>query len=199
MSFAQTLSAYFFKDHPKQLFVGAELCARWCQLVKGGEASLPVERVISYAQGAQGGFSWIFAGEGITNWVGRVYEKKWDAQTVSALTDSISQSASCVAVVNDFFEFKAPSQDQLKVVGFAADTLTDVSELKLFISVLSKKAFVEKVVTLARLVSSLFLTFVSITVYYFGAQNYILPTVSLVLETTLFITKLQEYLLKEDV
>lgn len=180
---AQAASSYFFKEQPKQLFVGAELCARWYQLYTGSLESKTIDRVISYAREAQDVFSWISAGQAFSTLAGRVFQKKFDGATTVAFTDLMAQAASCGdIVINKIFESPL---SRFKVLGFASDTLGDVLGLALTIST---KHSLSKIIEAVKTVASLCLTLLSAGVYY-GAQTYIMPRVSLVLETIVFTGK----------
>ncbi len=189
MSVAQAVSTYFFKEEPKQFFVGAELCARWYQgyqVLKGQPAPKSTDVIITYCQDAQEVFSWITAGRSITSLVGRVVELKWDAETTALISDAVAQSAACGdIVINKLFESKVP---RFKVLGFVTDMISDLLDA----SSLYKAGYNKKFLAGAKTITSLFITIVSMGLY-FGVQTYILPRVSLVLETTVFVVKIVRF------
>ncbi|MGH2613376.1 MAG: hypothetical protein ACRDFB_10070 [Rhabdochlamydiaceae bacterium] len=135
--------------------------------------------MISYSREAQEMFSWVLAGKAISALTGRVIAWKGGRDTTAALSESLAHSAACGDIIIDkFFESKIP---RFKVLGFIADTAGDINDL-------CSVGCVKEVVAIAKSLISIFLTFVSAGIY-LGVQTYVLPRVSLVLETMAFITK----------
>ncbi len=179
----QAASSYLLKEQPKQLFVGAELCARWYQIYTGSLDFKATDRVISYAREAQDVFSWILAGHALSTLVGRVSEKKFDTETTAVFSELMAQAASCGdVVINKFFNSPIP---RFKVLGFVSDTVGDVLSI---VPAIGANRSLSRAIEAAKAVASLCLTLLSAGVYY-GAQTYFMPRVSLVLETTVFMAK----------
>jgi len=118
-----SIATYFFQEEPKQLFVGADLCARGYLWLRGGVEPKTWMRVIEYAQAAQDVFAWPNCGRALTELAREI--------TVFTFAEAVSQAALCTDVA---FKYILPSQnkhsERLKGVVLAADFVSDASELK---------------------------------------------------------------------
>jgi hypothetical protein len=196
MPLAQSVSSYFFTEEPRQLFTGAEICARFFKLYKGDLTPNTVDRVIDYTQIGQNYFCFPQAGAALSSLIGRVSNRKFDVKTIRALSDAISQMASCIDMsINKIFESSGSLTPKLKVLGYAADACYDCADLKSTRNKAGSRSQSVVYVSIVKSVASLFLTGVSVGVY-FGAQASILPHISLVLNTTVFITRIAQHSLE---
>ena len=170
------VTAYFCKQEIDQFFAGAELCARWVQL--GGRGSLPVGRIEDYAGVVQEALLFPYAFMALKALGERVWEKKFDLETGKELAIAISCVVTGVEfVVNKIFESK---NLPLKPLGFAEDVLHDLIELK---SAYEKPLKPMTYVACLTPVMSIGIHVISLV------ENNSLHRVSLVLETTVFVSK----------
>lgn len=175
----QQVSKYFFYERPEQLFVGVELCARWYQLIKGDWSGAGANALASYAQQAQPFFRWVVAGRAFSEVGNQIIDKKWDAETVGGLADSLSQSAACADIVaTTFFNFNIP---RISVLGLAGDMVNGCVGLK------GAENFNAAVGAVAALCSTL----LSVGAYV-RPGSFVWPQVSLICDTTVFIAGIVE-------
>jgi hypothetical protein len=179
MNISQSLGTYLFYEKPKQLFVGAELCARWYQLLSGDVGSSGAEAVISYAQTAQEAFVWPDLGKALFELPGRVeaLRKEPYEKIVIALSESISLSITCGEVVTKI---------SLKKIGFMVDMVGGLVGVKESLSDSSTAMKVESIATVCLILTS-------IGIYYVDAPVIILSRVSLILNTTMFVANYVDF------
>jgi hypothetical protein len=184
------VASYFFRQEPKQFFMGAELCARWYLLYKGDLGSVRAGRILDYSGEAQEVFSWMLAGKAYTSLVGHVGKRKFNAKIIAALSEGLAESAACAdSVFNKIFVSKEP---RLKPLKAAADTIADLADLKGLCANHSWSGTFGKI----KCVSSLCLTLLSAAAAY-GVKSCIMPRVNLLLDTTVFITKFMQFSFKK--
>ncbi len=170
--------------------MGAELCARWYLLFKGDLGSLKADRFIAYSSEAQDVFSWMLAGKAATSLAGRVSKGKFNAETAADFSEALAESAACAdTIFNKIFNTTEPRLTTLKVAG---DTIGDLLDLKSFIANPSLSAGFGAIKGLA----SFFQTLLSAGAAY-GIHAYVMPRVSLVLDTTVFISKFVQFNLEK--
>ncbi len=170
--------------------MGAELCARWYLVFKGDLGSVKTERFITYSSKAQDVFSWMLAGKAFSSLAGRVSKGHFDTDAVSSLSEALAESAACADIVlNKVFHSTEP---RLKTVRVAGDTVGDLLDLKSFIVSPSLSNGFGAIKGLA----SFCLTLLTAGAAY-GVHSYVMPKVSLVLDTTVFISKFVQFNLEK--
>ncbi|MGD0664463.1 MAG: hypothetical protein ABSA17_01870 [Rhabdochlamydiaceae bacterium] len=183
-----SVAACFSKDEPKQFFSGAELCARLYALYKGGCVPNSVDKVLNYTQIVQEALSFPLALGALKD-----LHEKWsfDVETVKNFADVVSNAAEAVDfAINKIFEFKRPPIPYLKPIGFAAGFLYDICDLKSAYNTRQKFTKISAsmpYISAFKSVMSIFLCMVSLSIY-LEVKNKNLHKVSLVLETTVFMS-----------
>lgn len=181
-----TISSYFFREEPKQLFVGAEICARGYLWLKGERSSRAVERIIDYAQGAQAVFAAPNAGKAVVEF----WNAPGGAKTVSALAEMVAQCVMCLDfAVNKIFESRAGQP--FKAVVFVADIVNDAAALKSAYNNATDSGSIAWQVSTVKTALSLWLSVAFAAVHY-GAMREMVREL-LVLEAVLFTVKTLDF------